>query len=376
MDWSPQKNVTPHLAWGLPQGFPERIDCLFGKRKTEPSAKSKMRSQMTAEIRNSDTSKAARISALLPESIGDFLLVSPSLNSLNQHFKNSKITWYLPESISEISKLLSLRTKRSLFTFEKNKTAKADPVPDITLCFPPAVKYYRLARQIGGTIRAGYAHEKMLSCRFVSRMALTHCWVCRADSKIHELEAYGKILSTLNIPFYPSFPELNLSAKSVTQAETWISENTRLQTPKIIAIHLGSRWAENPLPFFKDLLTHDSDFFLLTLYASDEEKKASEWISEFRQENGSKKILAPGLLSLEQYACYLKSCQIFIGVDGGPVHLASILKKPVIVFYPIDQFDFRVMKWHPWGVQYKAFPLLKKSLISVPDAVLALLNWF
>ncbi len=318
---------------------------------------------------------------LLPESIGDFLLVSPSLNSVEQHFKNEEIIWWIPESLSEVSKLISSKAVKKFFSFEKNGTFKNKEIfkslksssrtIDITLCFPPAVKYYRLARKIGTRIRAGYSHEDMLISRVVSKIYLTHHWICPSNSKIHELEAYGQILTLLKIPFIPSFPELTLSENSFVWSKNWLQKASQSSSPKIISVHLGSRWVENPLIHLRQFLKNHADFFLLILFSQQEEKKARGWITEFERfsETGMKKILIPGVISLEQYAAFLKLSQMLIAVDGGPVHLASALKTPILVFYPDDQFEFRAAKWHPWGTSYKAAPLTKKEINSLSKTV-------
>ncbi len=56
-----------------------------------------------------------------------------------------------------------------------------------------------------------------------------------------------------------------------------------------------------------------------------------------------------------------------ISSDGGPVHLAAGLSKPVLCFFGEEN----PLKWHPWGVKYALIrkPTRRVADISVAEAL-------
>jgi ADP-heptose:LPS heptosyltransferase len=303
------------------------------------------------------------IACLLPESLGDFLLTTPSLKALEVHFSREEICWLFPDSLQEISTLVPLKAKRIPLSFvlDHHKTSMMTK-PDITFCFPPATKYYWWAKKIGGEKRGGYVHEKMWIPRLFSKISLTHYWICPANLAIHELEAYGKILELFSIPFKPEKPLLEIPQAFLEKAQSWI-ENKPKNKKKIVGIHLGARWPTNPLHFFKGL-----PYPLLVLFSKAEEEMARKWVEEFGGD-----LLVPGVQNLAFYAAFLKTCTLLVAVDGGPVHMASAVGTPVVAFYPEEDFEKRVAQWHPWGVPYKAERLNQSGLSKVPQLLESLL---
>lgn len=279
--------------------------------------------------------------ALLPDSLGDFLLSMPSLRSLEKAFNPREIDWIVPDLLLEAAKIIRLDANRIPFSDLKNQTYHD---ADFIFSFPPAARYHWLAKQVGGKRRVGYVHEKMWIPRIVGRFSLTDRWVCPENSNLHELEAYGKLLEIVSLPFRPEFPQSTLS-----------------EPPKKnrIGIHLNSRWPKNPLPILKLI---DSPIILAPKAF---EETAQKWLSE----SGLSNPIFHGSLSFEAFANEIQSLNVLIAIDGGPVHLAAFLKVSSIVFYPEEQFDYRVMKWHPWGVPYHALPLSEKGFTQFPSAL-------
>jgi len=278
-----------------------------------------------------------KVVALLPDSLGDFLLTTPSLQSLEKTFNPREIDWIMDDSLMEASMLPALKANRiPLSKFKKQNYQGADYI----FSFPPATRYHLLAYRLGGKRRIGYVHQKMFIPRWVSRFCLTDRWICPSGSNIHELEAYGKLLELAGIAFHPEFPPATLPEIEKTDS---------------IGIHLNSRWIQNPLNSLRSFLEGRS---IVVFAAGDFVQQADRWIAESRLP----KVIFPGVLSLTEFANKIQALSSFIGVDGGPVHLAAFLKIPAIVFYPAEQFEYRVREWHPWGVQYRAFPLSDKGL--------------
>lgn len=295
------------------------------------------------------------ILALLPESIGDFLLTTPSLQALQRYFAKDTIFWFHPPTLNEIACLVPLQAER--FSADQNILFQ------LTVCFPPAAKFYWMARRFGGKKRIGYAHQKMWIPRLAGKICLTDCWVCPSNSALHELEAYGKILDILKIPFQPEIPELKIPQENLEAAKKWIPSGITM------AIHLNARWPDNPLKFLKKMTEENSEINILALYRSTEASAAKQFLNEEKV----KRLYDPGPSSLATYAALVRQSHLMIAVDGGPVHLASAVKTPVLAFYPEKKFHRHAAQWHPWGVPYRALPLTPQGLEHLPSAAVKIL---
>lgn len=315
-----------------------------------------------------------RVLAVLPESLGDFLLTTPSLRSLENHLGADQVAWLLPQKLREASRLVPLRAKR---VFEEPQSffhpakirRRLEEAPDQVVVFPPATRAYWKAARLGGKERVGYVHEAMWVPRLVSRWCLTRRWVCPRSFEIHELEAYGKILGLMGVPFEPSPPVCSVSSEMMDRAVDWLKTQGVAYPRRMVSVHLGSRWPENPLLFLEKWVGRELDTVLLALFSREEEPVGGAYVKQFRQAN----LLAPGPLPLAEYAAFLKLSSLLIAVDGGPVHLASGLGTPVTACYPEDNFQVRVARWHPYGVPHRALPLSREGLTQVSEAVQSLL---
>jgi ADP-heptose:LPS heptosyltransferase len=57
-----------------------------------------------------------------------------------------------------------------------------------------------------------------------------------------------------------------------------------------------------------------------------------------------------GKLSLNEMAAILKECQVFVGCDSGPAHMAAACGVPVVsIFSAANESDV----WKPWGEKVK-----------------------
>lgn len=70
---------------------------------------------------------------------------------------------------------------------------------------------------------------------------------------------------------------------------------------------------------------------------------------------------------LEELVAGISHCDVFICSDGGAMHIAAGLGKPIVCFFG----NSSVARWHPWGVPYEALQKPSRDVndISVNEAL-------
>jgi len=138
----------------------------------------------------------------------------------------------------------------------------------------------------------------------------------------------------------------------------------------LIGVHISAREADRrwPLQHFialcRELIEHRDCAVLLTWAPGDRNNPFFPGDDQAAQEI-SAAIANPALTlcptpNLETLCAAISVCGLQISSDGGPVHLAAGLGKPVLCFFGEEN----PAKWHPWGVPYA---LLRKPSRRVAD---------
>jgi ADP-heptose:LPS heptosyltransferase len=81
------------------------------------------------------------------------------------------------------------------------------------------------------------------------------------------------------------------------------------------------------------------------LHPGDDEK--AKWIA---RETGNTSIMALPTSKLTDLIAAIACCDLMICADGGAMHIAAALGKPIICMFG----DSTVSRWHPWHVRYQA----------------------
>ncbi|TCV84283.1 glycosyltransferase family 9 protein [Sulfurirhabdus autotrophica] len=188
---------------------------------------------------------------------------------------------------------------------------------------------------------------------------------------IHEAEDVFNLLTPLGI--LPPPPQLRITpppvetdqAQSLLKNQQWLSE-----TKMLIGIHISARKPSQrwPSAYFVELISelhtrHQSGFILLwspgdetnPMHPGDDTKA-----QEIRAQLNSLPILAYPTSKLEELIAALSLCDSVICSDGGAMHLAAGLGKPILCFFGKSNQK----RWHPWGVPYIA---LQPESFNVED---------
>jgi len=183
---------------------------------------------------------------------------------------------------------------------------------------------------------------------------------------LHEVEALFALLSPLKIYMKPGYTFVAPPHKKLQ-----FSEINRLYNKEpIVGIHISSRkisqrWEILSFVRLAYELRAKYGVFLLVFWSPgrDDDSKHPGDDSRARRLKllcGDIPLMLFKTLRLEELITGLSYCDCLICSDGGAMHLAAGLGKPIVCMFG----DSSSKRWHPWGVPYE---LLQKKSMRVAD---------
>jgi heptosyltransferase III len=197
----------------------------------------------------------------------------------------------------------------------------------------------------------------------------------RTPRPLHQVENTFRLLGALGIEGPPPGLRLAPDADAVRRCRDGLPK----QGGPVVGVHISAREADRRWPDGKfreligELLRTSRARVLLTWapgsrddprFPGDDES-ARQLAAAFSGEP----VAAMPTRELDQLIVTLAVCDLVICSDGGPVHLAAALGKPVVCFFGGEQPEV----WHPWGVPYRLLraPSRNASDIGVGEAISA-----
>lgn len=198
-------------------------------------------------------------------------------------------------------------------------------------------------------------------------------------SPLHEVEDVFRLLEPLGVCGCPPAARLCPGEAEIAQARTALQHNLP-QTPQLlIGVHVSARkpsqrWpAQNFAAIMQRLHEKYGAAFMLFWSPGDannrlhpgDDAKAEAII----QETAGIPVLAYPTQNLGQLIAGLSLCDKVICSDGGAMHIAAGLSKPMVCFFGKSD----AARWHPWGVPHVLLQLesLEVGEISVEQALRA-----
>lgn len=329
------------------------------------------------------------------DNIGDLVCTIPIFNALHKQFPSAEIyalvTSYNHAVLANqpsIKQLFwynkakhqnKLRDKISaywqmLVTLIKLRNYKFDyAIIPISLYEPRAL---RLARLIGAKRIIGFGNQ--------SQYKKDDLVVNLPPLIKHEVERAFHVLTPLgitdqpgNLQIYPDHAALNYTQQKLA-AQNW--QNAGM----LIGIHISARkpsqrWATiNFINLIKVLYENYQARFILfwspgeinNLAHPGDDDKAHEILTSVKELS----VLAFPSSELKDLIAGIAMCNVMICSDGGAMHIAAGLGKPIIcLFGKSDAY-----RWHPWGVPYELLQSVNQDVsdISVNDVRQAFANHY
>lgn len=144
--------------------------------------------------------------------------------------------------------------------------------------------------------------------------------------------------------------KLHIPAEDEEYVESFFSKlDVPLRKP-YIAIHAGTnrtalfkRWMPDHYADLADRLVRELGATILFTWGPDE----LEWVESVRKGMKEPSILGPETDSLTKLGEVFRNCDLYIGGDTGPMHIASLVGVPVVVIYgPTDPIFHEPLSRH------------------------------
>ena len=288
--------------------------------------------------------------------VGDVLRTLPAVMALKEYFPSSHIAWVveepsrtLLESQPEIDQVILLPRKKwtegmksigkvrktfkdmGQFILELRKQ-KFDWVLD----FHGIIKSGMISFLSGVPKRIGYDRKSSREGNFL----FSNIKVNLPEEKISRYQRNFALLRGVGLEVKDFDARLHIPQRDKEYVESFFMRlNPPLRRPSI-AIHAGTnpkalfkRWMPDHYAQLADRLIRELDATVIFTWGPGE----LESVEAIRKEMREQSVLGPKTESLTQLGEVFKHCDLYLGGDTGPMHIASLVGTTVLVIYgPTD----------------------------------------
>ena len=198
-----------------------------------------------------------------------------------------------------------------------------------------------------------------------------------AAGPLHEVEEAFRIAPLFGIDGPPPRTAVFANEREVASARSQIAHalprNSTLIGVHISARKVNQRWpAEKFVEFLLKLRERQPDIAFVLFWSPGESDNPTHpgddaKAHQILEQLGNFPITPFPTIALSDLFAGLAVCELVICSDGGAMHAAAALGKPILCFF--GNSDAR--QWHPWGVQYRLMQPKSENVsdISVDQAL-------
>ncbi len=297
-----------------------------------------------------------KILILRLSAVGDVLRTLPAVMALKEYFPSSHIAWVveepsktLLESQPEIDQVIVFPRKRwaegmksigkvwktfkemGQFVLELRKEKF-----DFVLDFHGIIKSGMISFLSGSPKRIGYDRKSSKEGNFL----LSNIKVQLPKEKISRYQRNFALLKGVGLEVKDFDARLHIPQRDKEYIESFLVRlNPPLRRPSI-AIHAGTnpkavfkRWMPGHYAQLADLMIRELDATVIFTWGPGE----LESVEAIRKEMREQSVLGPETETLTQLGELFSRCDLYVGGDTGPMHIASLMGTPVLVIYgPTD----------------------------------------
>lgn len=249
--------------------------------------------------------------------IGDAVLSTAVIEPLRTHHPNSHITFLVG------SNAFDLLTN--------------DPQLDDTLVYDNRGEHSGLKGRL--KLIKSLRSEKFdlvvnLRDSFIARCIGTEHWgLARGDRNRHAVTRYLEVLSRHGIDITNAHPYLQLTEAEHTEAYRFLTEARVMSDKVLIGVHPGGNWEyklwdAKKYAQLSNLLIEEHNATIL-LFAGPNERELQGQVADMMDTPPI--VIEAG--NLRVVAALIDACNIYIGNDTGPMHIAAAVGTPVVALF-------------------------------------------
>jgi lipopolysaccharide heptosyltransferase I len=297
-----------------------------------------------------------RILIIRLSAIGDVVRTLPVANALRERFPTAHIAWVVEEKARDV--LAHQPEIDETIVFQRNRWEKGILNPLRFLRTIGEVcrfvkelrdKHYDIAFDFHGILKSGLvsyisgAKERVGFDRGYCK-EWNHLFNNRRvrprSNRISRFKRNFALLGPLGLECGGRDVDLHVSQEDVDYVDQFFRSRCLGMSGPLVAIHPGTspkttykRWASAKYSELADRLVEELNVSVLFTWGPGEKAMVDEVRTRMRRDS----MVAPETHSLKQLAEIFRRCSVYIGNDTGPMHIASLVKTPVVGIYgPTD----------------------------------------
>jgi len=313
-----------------------------------------------------DHGEFKKILILRLSAVGDVIRTLPAVKALRERFPSSTITWIVEEpsrsfleSQPEIDEVILFPRKRwaqgmkslreigrtigEVWSFADGLRKRKF---DAALDFHGILKSGLLSFFSGSPKRIGYDRMSTKEGNFL----FSNVKVKLPREKISRIERNLALLKGMELEVKELKYSLHIPPEDREYVASFFEASSASFKRPLIAIHPGTsakalfkRWMPDQYAQLADRLVREFKATVLFTWGDGE----LEWVEGIRKEMKELSFLGPKTDSLTQLGEVYRHCDLYIGGDTGPMHIASLMGIPVVVIYgPTDPIENEPMGNH------------------------------
>ena len=300
-----------------------------------------------------------KILILRLSAVGDVIRTLPSVKALKEHYPSSFIAWIVEEpsqafleSQPEIDEVILFPRRRwtqgmksltkvwsTLGEMWKFTLVLRRRRFDVALDFHGILKSGLLSFFSGSAKRVGYDRTSTKEGSFL----FSNVKVKLPKQKISRFQRNLSLLKGMGLEVKELKYHIHIPPGDREYIESFFNASPRSLKKPLIAIHPGSsqkalfkRWMSDQYAQLADRLVGELSASVIFTWGDGE----LEWVEGIRKEMREPSLLGPKTESLTQLGEVYRHCDLYIGGDTGPMHIASLVGIPVVVIYgPTDPIE-------------------------------------
>ena len=275
--------------------------------------------------------KEKKILIVKLSSIGDVIHTIPTISILKEKVPEVKIYWIVKEHIYPIleffpymEEIIPVR-KGEKWTKLIKKLKEKDF--DVAMDFQGLIKTGILTHLSGAKIKIGWGKNEIKELPGT----IFYNIKINAPEKKHIVQKSIKFLKSLGIEDVNGLPEIKINFPPALKEKVEKKIEREFKGKKFVILNPGGkwhtkRWAPENFSELANFIKEKYPFEISVIYGNDEKKLAEK----IREKAPFVKLFD---LNLEELFFFISKCEVYVGGDTGPTHMASLLNKKIVAIY-------------------------------------------